>query len=128
MTFLIVNEGSVKVSDMELTMELIQNLVGVEGESSVYDFIFDKFSDTQIVMVFDDNFLGNPNCQPSCLIPNSRELIHGQVLIVGDGNYDGFVGLTQEQIELVKNELLVVTKTDNDSYLAKKSQYFFPEN
>lgn len=125
MTFLIVNQESVQVSDMELSMELMQNLVGVPGENSVYDFIINKFSDPQIIIIIDDNYLGNPRCKPTCVIPNSQELIHGQVLIVADNIRGDFIGLSEAQINIVKEELLVLID-NGDSYLAYKSKMFFP--
>jgi hypothetical protein len=123
MTFLIVNQGSVRVSEQELSLKLMQNLVGVQGENSVYDFIINKFSDPTITIIVDDNYLGNPNCQPSCVIPFTRELINGQVLIVADNILGDFIGLTEAQINIVKEELLVLID-DGDKYLGYKTRAF----
>jgi hypothetical protein len=129
MTFLIVNQASVEFSEQELTFELMQNLVGVPGEDAVFDFISEKFSDPNITIIIDDNYLGNPNCKPSCVIPFTRELINGQVLIVSENVSENvradFIGLTETQINIVKEELLVLMKSDDDDeYLAYKAKVF----
>jgi hypothetical protein len=104
--FLIINQGSLTLSQKELSLPLMQNLVGVEGEESYIEIVRNQFSDPNIDLVCDDCFLDNPDCWESCVTPKDKLILHGQVLAVGV-NGSETVGLTPSQLEIVLSKLLV---------------------
>ncbi|MEY3869091.1 MAG: hypothetical protein RLZZ338_2982 [Cyanobacteriota bacterium] len=108
--FLIINQGSVTLGEQELSLKLMQNLVGVQGEQSYIEMVRNQFSDPNIDLVCDDSFLNNSDCVESCITPKAI-ILHGQVLAVGVNNSET-VGLSPAQLEIVMRELLVFNKVD----------------
>jgi hypothetical protein len=120
--FLIANQGSLTLSQKELSLSLMQNLVGVEGEESYIEILRQQFSDPNIDLVFDDNFLSNPDCFESCVTPKDK-VLHGQVLAVGVKNGET-IGLTPSQLEIVCKELLIF-ENNQGILVSSKALYFF---
>lgn len=101
----------------------MQNLVGVEGESASVEFVYQRFSDPNIDLVCDDEFLLKQ--LPTCCVTSDRNtILCGNVLAVGCQGSET-VGLTQSQIEIVKRELYVVTaKIDSNLIVLPASHVY----
>ena len=87
-----------------LSLEEMQNLVGVEGkEASIELASHRSFSDKSITMICDDEFL-KKEYQPTCLTIEG-DMIHAQVLIVGTKPKENdFDLLSKKQLEIVKSQ------------------------
>jgi hypothetical protein len=107
--FLIINQGSLTFSEKELSLELMQNLVGIEGEHSYIEFLRGQFSDPNIDLVLDDESKLKPYCFQTCITPKDKIILQGQVIAVGfkDGKT---IGLSPSQLETVCNELKIIFK------------------
>jgi hypothetical protein len=108
--YVLINCNGIEVQESEkmLSLEEMQNLVGVEGEkASIEVASYRSFSDKSITMICDDEFL-TKEYQPTCLTVE-RDVICGQVLILGTNSEENdFDLLSKEQVEIVKSQARLV--------------------
>lgn len=106
MFYVLINCNGIEVRESEkmLSLEEMQNLVGIEGEEAWIEAAsYRSFSDKSIAMICDDQFV-RKEYQPTCITVEG-DVIQGQVLIVGtnpEGN--DFDLLSKEQVEIVKSQ------------------------
>ncbi len=89
MYYALINDKGIetRISNEMLTLQEMQKLVGIEGESAYIEVAsYRSFSDQSIAMICDEEFLrkgGNPTCMTieGCVL-------HGQVLIVKTSDED----------------------------------------
>lgn len=110
MFYVLINSNGIEVRESKkmLTLEEMQNLVGIEGESAYIEVAsYRSFSDPAITMLCDDEFLMK-GCQPTC-ITNEGHVIQGQVLVLGTNKAEeDFALLSQQQVEIIKSETRLV--------------------
>ena len=87
-----------------LTLETMQNLIGVEGEPAYIEVAsYRSYSDSSLVMICDDEFL-RKGYNPTCYTLEGNT-IHGQVLILGtDAKREDFGLLSLAQTKIIKRE------------------------
>jgi hypothetical protein len=103
--FLLIQQGKVSVRNDELNLKNMQNLVGEEGDDASIEFVSHYFSDPNIDLVCDDSFLYK-SFPVTCVDQNYSIRLLGNVLAVAHRNGET-IGLTQTQVDIVLNELLV---------------------
>ena len=102
MSFLVIKPNSVEIDHEPLNLKLMQSLV--EGR---IEFIREQFSDPTIDLICNDEFLSNDS--PLTGATQEQIFLHGTILAVGVNLETGeTVGLTEEQIEVVRQELEVI--------------------
>ena len=110
--FLVIQNGEYQEIQEKLSLKVMQHWVGIPGEFAYIDIARGQFSDPNIDLVFDEEFLFK-GLQPTCMTPRTKNVLHGVVLAVGckiGGEGAETVGLTPEQVKTVKNELAIVTE------------------
>ncbi|MEG4424895.1 MULTISPECIES: hypothetical protein [unclassified Microcoleus] len=81
----------------------IQKLVGIPEQEAFFEAVYHCYSDLSLAVLVDDDFLRKAH-QPTMLTPR-RVILQGQVLVVAiDPQIADFCLLTQQQVELVKQE------------------------
>ena len=112
MFYVLINQQGITAHEVNemITLEMMQNLVGVEGEPAYIEVAsYRSYSDDSIVMICDDEFLRkdyNPTCHTL-----EGNTIHGQVLVLGiDKANEDFGLLTLAQVEIVKGETKLCKK------------------
>lgn len=101
MSFLIIKPGSVLISHEQINLELMQSLV--EGRIEI---VREQFTDKSIDLVCNDEFILNG----STLTCATREhiFLHGTILAVAVNSEGDTIGLSDKQINIVREELEVI--------------------
>lgn len=109
MTHLYVLVTELGIERLELNENLghkqLSEKVGVAGEACNIDFVYEQFSDDSIDIIIDDENLCK-ELPVICITPTKMQL-RGQIVIAGCKE-GATVGLTDEQFELIKKELILV--------------------
>ena len=112
MFYVLINSNGIEVREAKemLTLREMQNLVGIEGETSYIEVAsYRSFSDPAITMICDEEFL-RKDCNPTCLTIENH-VIHGQVLVLGTNKVEeDFDLLSQQQVEIVKSQARLVRR------------------
>ncbi|MCT7977571.1 DUF3846 domain-containing protein [Laspinema olomoucense] len=126
--FLLIQPGKVtlRTNDDELELKPMQNLVGEEGDSASVEYVYQLFSDPTIDLVCDDEFIFksfDATCVSNKFSPPI--ILCGNVMAVATTNEGKTIGLTQQQLDIVLNELLVVVKeVDNKLTVVKAREVY----
>jgi len=111
MFYVLIDSNGLRVQQSEemLTLNEMQNFVGIEGQSASIEVAsYCSFRGESIAMICDEEFLLK-KYDPTCATSDGV-VLHGQVLIVGISETgEDFVLLTKNQIEIVKSQVLLVT-------------------
>lgn len=105
--FLVISKGTIEIKEGIPSLKDMQNLVGIPGQPAYIEVVSREFTDPAIDLVCDDEFLYK-GCQATCITPRKRHVLHGQVLAVASNEEGETIGLTQPQIKLVKQQLILV--------------------
>lgn len=106
--YVLVTETGIERLELEerLKHQEIKDKVGVAGENCNIDFITDQFSDENIDIICDDEFLAK-ELPVTCIAKLWQMQLRGQILIAGCREGET-IGLTEEQFEIVKKGLTLV--------------------
>jgi len=108
--YVLINSNGIEVRESEkmLSLEEMQNLVGVEGEEAWIEAAsYRSFSDRSITMICDEEFK-RKKYQPTCRTVEG-DVLQGQVLIVGTNSEDNdFALLSRLQVEIIKSQARLV--------------------
>ena len=110
MFYVVINQ-QVEVKDFtqKLSLREMQNLVGEEGEAAYIEVVYHRFSDDDIAIICDEEFLLK-DFSPTCRIDDVT--FHGQVLVLSVAPEGEFCGLTESQVEIVKAETKLLSTRD----------------
>lgn len=124
--YVLVTETGIERLELEenLKHEEIIDKVGVAGERCNIDFITDQFSDENIDIICDDEFLAK-ELPVTCIAKLWEMQLRGQILIAGCRECET-IGLTEEQFQIVKEGLTLVK--DKGSVLQIYHQTNIPIN
>ena len=90
-------------------IEEIQKLVGIPGEDTFFEAVYQCYSDKSIALLVDDDFLRKAQ-QPTLITPQ-RVILQGQIIVLAiDAQQEDFCLLTKQQLELVKKETKLFQK------------------
>ncbi|MCT7992410.1 DUF3846 domain-containing protein [Laspinema sp. C5] len=107
----------------------MQNLVGEEGDSASVEYVYQLFSDPNIDLVCDDEFLFK-SFPPTCVVGNIKNIdeiivLCGNVLAVATTPDGKTIGLTQQQVDIVLDSLLVVIKESDNKLTTVKARQVY---
>ncbi|WP_435388765.1 DUF3846 domain-containing protein [Laspinema olomoucense] len=129
--FLLIQPGKVtlRTNDDELELKPMQNLVGEEGDSASVEYVYQLFSDPNIDLVCDDEFLFK-SFPPTCVVGNIKNIdeiivLCGNVLAVATTPDGKTIGLTQQQVDIVLDSLLVVIKESDNKLTTVKARQVY---
>ncbi|MEG4007749.1 hypothetical protein QUA41_17830 [Microcoleus sp. Pol11C1] len=108
MLYALINNTGIHRLEVAEKLELadLQNRVGVEGEEALIEYVRDQFTDPNIDLICDEEFL----CKelPLTCITNRRIALCGQVIAAASTDDGETIGLTEAQLKLVAANLTVV--------------------
>lgn len=90
----------------ELALADLQNLVGIEGETACIEYVRHQFSDPNIDLICDEEFLFK-ELPLTCITPR-RIALCGSVIIAASTEDGETIGLTETQFQLVAANLTLV--------------------
>lgn len=85
----------------------IEKIVGEPGKKTFVAYLAEQFSDKYIELVYDDD-LSFKKLPITCKTPGQIEML-GQILVTGSNDDGDTIALTEEQFDIAKNELILVS-------------------
>ena len=90
----------------KLELDQMQNRVGIEGEPAYVEYVRYQFSDPNIDLICDEEFLYKQ--LPVTCITRTSIALHGQVIAAACTEDGETIGLTEAQFQLVTANLTLV--------------------
>lgn len=108
MLYALINATGIHRLEVEQNLELaeLQNQVGIEGEAAYVEYVRYQFSDPNIDLICDEEFL-HKQLPPTCITRRSIALC-GQVIAAACTEEGDTIGLTEAQFQLVAANLTMV--------------------
>jgi hypothetical protein len=108
MLYALINSTGIHRLEVEQKLELtnLQNLVGIQGEDALIEYVRYQFPDPNIDLICDEEFLLK-ELSLTCVTAQNIELC-GQVVAAACTENGDTVGLTEEQFQIVCDRLTVV--------------------
>jgi hypothetical protein len=109
MLYALINETGLHRLEVEDKLKLadLQNRVGVEGEDALIEYVRDQFTDPNIDLICDEEFLYK-ELPLTCITRRSIALC-GQVIAAACTDEGETIGLTEVQFQLVAANLIRAT-------------------
>lgn len=110
MLYALINSTGIHRLEVEQKLELanLQNLVGIQGEDALIEYVRDQFPDPNIDLICDEEFLIK-ELPATCITARNIELC-GQVIGATCTENGDTVGLTEAQFEIICNFLTVIAQ------------------
>ncbi len=108
MLYALINNTGIHRLEVAEKLELadLQNRVGVEGEDALIEYVRAQFSDPDIDLICDEEFLHKQ--LPLTCITRRRIALCGQVIAAASTEDGETIGLTEAQFQLVAANLTFV--------------------
>ena len=108
MLYALINSTGIHRLEVEDKLELadLQNRVGIEGEEALIEYVREQFSDPDIDLICDEEFLDKQ--LPLTCITRRSIALRGQVIAAASTDDGETIGLTEAQFQLVAANLSLV--------------------